>query len=147
MVPQPASVPSVRRLRVVLAEDDHQMRRLIADVIRRDGHFVIEASDGAALLQHLRHAFWGDPTDADHSVIVADVRMPRGSGLVVLEGIRSFDWCPPCILITAFPDIETHREAERLGVHAVLSKPFDLDRLRTLVAEIAQRPARFSARP
>lgn len=136
---------SDRRLRVFLAEDDPQLRRLIADVIRRDGHFVLEASDGASLLQHLRHAFWGDPADADHSVIITDVRMPRTSGLLVLEGVRNHEWCPPCILITAFPDSETHQEAERLGAYAVLNKPFDLDQLRSLVSEIAQRPARFSA--
>jgi CheY-like chemotaxis protein len=146
MSPLIASVPSVRRLRVFLAEDDPELRRLIADVFRRDGHFVLEASDGAALLQHIRHVFWGEPTDADHSVIVADVCMPRGSGLAVLEGLRGFEWCPPCILITAFPDHDLQQQAQRLGVYAVLNKPFDLDLLRSLIDEIAQQPARFSIR-
>jgi CheY-like chemotaxis protein len=125
------------RLRVFVAEDDPQMRRLIADAIRRDGHFVVEASDGSSLLQHLHHAFWGEAPERRDSVIVADVRMPRGSGMVVLEGLRGFDWCPPCILITAFADGDLRQQAERLGVHAVLSKPFDLDELRELVFSAA----------
>jgi CheY-like chemotaxis protein len=127
-------------LRVFLAEDDNQLRRLIAESLRRDGHFVIEAPDGAALLSDLGHVYWGDPNSAERSLIISDARMPGRGGLAILHGIRRFPWCPPFILITAFGDPEIHEEARRLGVHRVFDKPFDLDDLRRAVNELRVAP-------
>jgi CheY-like chemotaxis protein len=126
------------RLRVFLAEDDAQMRRMIAEALRRHGHSVLEAADGPALLSDLARVFWGPGTDAEDSVIVSDARMPGRGGLAILRGIRQFAWCPPFVLITAFGDEETHQEAARLGVVRVLDKPFDLDDLLATVDGIAR---------
>jgi CheY-like chemotaxis protein len=125
------------RLRVFLAEDDPQLRRLIAEQLRRDGHFVLEAADGAALLSDLGHVFWGDGLDPEQNVIISDARMPGRGGLAVLHGIRQFPWCPPFILITAFADEQIRAEARRLGVYRVFDKPFDLDELRELVSGLS----------
>jgi CheY-like chemotaxis protein len=131
--------PRVNRpsLRVFLAEDDAQMRRMIAEALRRDGHFVLEAPDGAALLSDLGHVFWGDSPDGAGSLIISDARMPGRGGLAILHGIRKFPWCPPFILITAFTDDATRAEARRLGVYRVFDKPFDLDDLRLAVRDLA----------
>lgn len=123
--------------RVFVADDDREMRRLIAESLRRDGHFVIEAQDGAALLSDLGHAFYGDQPDGTRSLIISDVKMPGSSGLEVLRRMRAHPWCPSVILITAFGDAMAHEEAKRLGAHAMLDKPFDLARLRALVSEVA----------
>jgi DNA-binding response OmpR family regulator len=133
-------------LRVFLAEDDVQMRRMIAEALRRHGHSVLEASDGPALLSDLGRVFWGSGTEPDDSVIISDARMPGRGGLAILRGIRSFDWCPPFILITAFGDEETHQEAARLGVLRVLDKPFDLDDLLATVDGVARDRGRSEAR-
>ena len=126
------------RLRVFLAEDDAQMRRLIAESLRRDGHFVIEAQDGPALLSDLGHVFWGEGGDPDDSLIISDGRMPGRGGLAILHGIRKLPWCPPFILITAFADDATREEARRLGVYRLFDKPFDLDELRQTVKQLAR---------
>jgi DNA-binding response OmpR family regulator len=126
-----------RRLRVFLAEDDLQLRQLIAQSLRRDGHFVLEARDGAGLISDLGHVFWGDHVDPEHSLIISDGRMPGRGGLAILHGIRKFPWCPPFILITAFADEQTRAEAHRLGVYQVFDKPFDLDELRAVVNRLA----------
>jgi DNA-binding response OmpR family regulator len=126
-----------RRLRIFLAEDDAQMRRLVADALRRDRHFVLEAPDGDVLLKHMRHAFQDDLPDTKDSLIVADVHMPRRGGLDLIQGLRELEWCPPCILITGFGDQRLHAEARRLGTLAVFDKPFDLDDLRATVNRLA----------
>jgi CheY-like chemotaxis protein len=126
-------------LRVFLADDDSEMRRLIAVALRRDGHFVLESQDGAALLLDLGHAFWGDEPDLRGSVIISDLYMPARDGLAILRGIRRHAWCPPFILMTAFGDDLVHEEARRLGVHAVFDKPFELQALRLAVEQIARR--------
>jgi two-component system C4-dicarboxylate transport response regulator DctD len=124
-------------MRVFLAEDDPEMRRMIAGMLRREGHFVLEAKDGPSLLVDLQHVFLADPPDRTPSLVITDVRMPGEDGLAILEQIQCHPWRPPFILITAFGDRWLHEEALRMGAHAVLDKPFDLAVLRTMVAAIA----------
>jgi two-component system C4-dicarboxylate transport response regulator DctD len=127
-------------MRVFLAEDDPEMRRMIAGMLRRDGHFVLEAKDGPSLLVDLQHVFLTDPPDQTPSLVITDVRMPGEDGLTILEQIQRHPWRPPFILITAFGDRWLHEQALRMGAHAVLDKPFDLAVLRTLVAGLAGAP-------
>jgi CheY-like chemotaxis protein len=141
MTPEPRTPKAAAPLRVFLADDDAEMRRMIAQALRRDGHFVLEAQDGAGLLLELGHAFWGDEPDPGvASVIISDMYMPARDGLAILRGIRRHPWCPPFILMTAFGDPELHTQARRLGVHAVFDKPFELQRLRFAVSALAGRP-------
>ncbi len=120
---------------VLLAEDDDEMRAMLADVLRADGYLVTEATDGEEMVSKML-----ETADADHhplDVIVSDIRMPGHSGLEVLALVRSLGLQTPVILVTAFGDLKTHRQAESLGVSAVLDKPFDLDDLRTLLLHFA----------
>src|SRR5437868_3105817 len=108
------SMPNVKFLgraagRVLIADDDKEMRRVLADTFRREGYEVHEVSDGAALLIELarNHRFHYDTVD----VVVADVRMPLCSGLQALETIRSVRPQLPFVLLTAFGDHEMHARA------------------------------------
>ena len=134
-------------IRVFLAEDDPEMRRLIAAALRSDGHFVLEASDGPALLLELGHAYWGDLPDPTPSVVISDFRMPGRDGLAILKGMRHFSWCPPFILITGFGDESVHELAAGLGAEAVFDKPFDLDQLREAVRRLGRRASDDPASP
>jgi DNA-binding response OmpR family regulator len=125
-------------VRVFLAEDDAEMRQMIATALRRDGHFVLEARDGPGLLLEIGHAYWGDLPDSTPTVVISDLRMPGRDGLAILRGLRQYDWCPPFILITGFGERSVHDEAARLGAHAVFDKPFDLDHLRAAVVRLGQ---------
>jgi two-component system, response regulator, stage 0 sporulation protein F len=129
---------SVPPIRVFLAEDDAEMRSMIASALRRDGHFVLEARDGPALLLELGHAYWGDLPDPTPTVVISDLRMPGRDGLTILRGLRQHAWCPAFILITGFGDEAIHREAANLGAHAVFDKPFDLDQLRAAVTRLGR---------
>ena len=131
--------PGVRRPRVLLAEDDDDIRSVIAAILRWDGYEVVEASNGAELLERvgdlLLAAEKGDAPTAD--LIVSDVRMPGFSGLTVLAGLREADDKTPFVLITAYADDDTLDKARRAGVDAVFRKPFDVDDLRTAVINMA----------
>jgi CheY-like chemotaxis protein len=123
-------------LRIFLADDDQQMRRLVAHNLRRHGHFVQEAGDGPGLLAHLGEAFAGPGASQTPSAIIADMRMPGCDGLSVFRELRREPWCPPFILMTAFADARLHAEAAALGAHAVMDKPFDLEDLCAIVNRI-----------
>lgn len=118
--------------RIVLAEDDVEMRRLVARQLRRDAYDVVECPDGNTLF-HLIHSYMtsGDPVGVD--LIISDIRMPGLTGFQVLELLRAKDPFTPVIVMTAFVDLDSRLEAARLGVAAFFEKPFDLDRLRRVV--------------
>jgi len=105
---------------ILLAEDDKEMRSLLALMLRKEGYQVFECTDGLSLLDMLSSNF---------DLIISDIRMPGVTGMEILMGANELDNFPPIILITAFGDKETHMQAERLGAVALFDKPFDIDEM------------------
>jgi two-component system response regulator (stage 0 sporulation protein F) len=133
MTSGPTLLPWRFPVRVLLAEDDPEMRELLASTLRQDGLEVIEVRDGSALLDRLAEALAADGDLDGYDVIVSDIRMPGYSALDILAGVRRALRHTPVILITAFGDRVTHERAMRLGASAVFDKPFDIDDLRMAV--------------
>ena len=133
--------PELLPPRILLAEDDAEMRALVSGDLRRAGYSVVECADGAALLRRLD----AENRTEGHSVdlVVADVRMPELSGLDVLERLRAADPFTPYIIVTAFGSADTRRAAVRLGAIAMLDKPFEIDDLLHLVEDAIGAPARM----
>jgi CheY-like chemotaxis protein len=123
-------------LRVLLVEDHSEMRRLLASVLRADGHVVVEASDGLEALTPLL----GRPGDPEIDLVVTDVRMPGCTGLDLLAFVRLERPLMPVVLITGFGDAATHAEARQLGAAAIFDKPFDLYAFRETVRGLLHRP-------
>jgi DNA-binding response OmpR family regulator len=120
------------RPRVLVADDDVEMRRLVAESLRRDDYEVTEESDGGRLLVRVASVYSADRTIDRFDLIVSDIRMPVCSGLEILKGLREAHWKTPVILMTAFGDEETKEYAERLGA-LLIDKPFKMDVLRLVV--------------
>lgn len=121
----------VRPATIFLAEDDEDMRALVACALRADGYDVIEARDGAELLELLGDVCifpWRKP-----DVIVTDVLMPCYSGLGVLGALHRSQWNIPVFVITARRDPEIAEDAFRLGASRVFRKPFDMTDLRAAI--------------
>jgi CheY-like chemotaxis protein len=135
-----------RPLRVLLAEDDAEMRAVVAEALRGDGLDVVELSDGGRLLVEIAarlKAGRGDDTrpamvwrpSASIDLIVSDIRMPICTGLQILAALRDAQWHTPVILMTAFGDEATRKHAESLQA-VLFDKPFDIDDMRTAVANM-----------
>jgi len=127
---------------LLLAEDDSELRDLLADVLRADGHEVVEARDGNELLSLLSENAQRSSGREPFALIVSDVRMPGLSAFDVLSKVQRLLSDTPVILITAFGDPTTHLRAERLGACRVLDKPFDFDELRAAVDETLHQQRR-----
>lgn len=111
--------------RILLVDDDEDMRSLLADVLSDEGYEVIQAANGAEALVLLhREAF---------AAILLDKRMPGLSGMDLLPGLRVI--CPqtPVIVITAFGDAHTAAEGAEKGAFGLLFKPFRMDELRAML--------------
>lgn len=120
------------RALVLLAEDDDELRSLLATVLRKDGHEVAEARTGVELLRALEAGAGGGCLP---DVVVSDVQMPGLTGLEVASALRLAASRVPIVLITAFGDDDAHGRARELGA-IMLDKPFDLGALRATVRAV-----------
>ncbi len=115
--------------RVLLAEDDKELRALIALVLENAGYQVCQCSNGEQLLSRLAE-------QQSYSLVISDIRMPGLNGLEVLARQRGAVQQIPFICMTAFGDVRTHSRARHLGAVATIDKPFDLDEMMELVAHV-----------
>jgi two-component system response regulator (stage 0 sporulation protein F) len=111
--------------RVLIIEDDEEMRSLLKEVIEEEGYEAESVDKGTyAFRRVMRRSF---------DVIVTDVRMPGFSGLDILPGLRRLQPDTPIIVITAFGSEEVHRKALERGASAYLEKPVRMEELRILI--------------
>lgn len=121
---------------VLLAEDDQALRILLSSLLKKDGHQVLVASDGNELL--LAHASL--PKDRQgRTVVVSDLAMPNRGGLEACEAIRAEEAGAAVVLMGAFSEVDDEERAHALRA-AMLEKPFELARLRTLVRTLLEDP-------
>ncbi|MCP3135820.1 response regulator transcription factor [Pyxidicoccus xibeiensis] len=114
--------------RVLVADDQPEMRALLRRALLRKGYDVVEAPDGPGLVKAIVDGLMEQRTQGP-DLIVSDVRMPGFSGLEVLARLRRDGWTTPFVLITAFGDAQLHADATKLGAACVLNKPFAMEDL------------------
>lgn len=128
--------PRSNRPRVLVAEDDDNMRRVLVRVLLYNGYTPVECRDGFDLYRHLEplvvHGFM-----LDFDAIVSDILMPGPTGLDILNALHDRPGFPPMILITGFGDKGIYAQAQRAGAAAVLQKPFGTNDLISKLQEIA----------
>ncbi len=129
-----------RARRIFVAEGDPRMRELICTALRLDGHEVVEAGDGQALVAGLVESLTA-PQPRAPDLIVLEVRLPRWSGLEILQRLRRFDLETPVILLCQRDDHALVEQAVPYGVSCVLEYPFDYGELRRLATEALCEPS------
>ena len=109
------------RMRILVVDDDVEMRALLEDVLIDEGYAVEGVPDGAEALIRLR--------TESFAAILLDKNMPGLSGLDLLPGLRTI--CPetPVIFITAFGDVTAYMNAMEKGAFEFLFKPFRMQEL------------------
>jgi DNA-binding response OmpR family regulator len=112
--------------RVVLADDNGDVRSQVADGLRARGYDVTEMSDGDTLLELVSSRIRPDGLVEGVDIVVSDIRMPGLSGMDVLVGLRRLQGKTPVILMTGFGNVATQKLAHAFGAVAVINKPIDL---------------------
>jgi two-component system, OmpR family, response regulator len=137
------NLPDLRPARLLLAEDDDELRRSIAGQLRRKGYEVDEAFSGfEAIALIARH-------DAPYDLIISDLHLHGMNGLEIVDELRASprqeDAEVPVILLGERASRETEAMAERLRA-VLLEKPCDLEHLGQQAERLA-RPMQLGPRP
>jgi EAL domain-containing protein (putative c-di-GMP-specific phosphodiesterase class I) len=114
LAPEPAS-------RILLADDDENIRRDFKRMLTKLGFVVETAVDGQAAVELL--------TGSSFDVIISDLSMPRMGGLEFLRAVRRRDLDIPVVLMTGSPELETSLQAIEYGAFRYLRKPVDWSEL------------------
>lgn len=118
-------------IRVVLVDDQTLVRRGIRSLLELAGDIdiVAEAGDGDEALEAIRR----ERPDA----VLLDVRMPKRSGIEVLQALHGSSELPPTILLTTFDDDEALLEGVKAGARGYLLKDVSLEQLTGAIRTVA----------
>ena len=118
-------------IRVLVADDERNLRELLVRELSRKGHAVEGVGDGEAALERLRD----DPPD----VLILDMRMPRLEGIEVLRRLAEQGEAPQVIVTTGFQEVSSAVEAMKLGAYDYLTKPTKIEELDILIRKAAEK--------
>lgn len=119
--------------RLLIAEDDPDLRDLLQDDLEDAGYETVLAVDGRAALAHIeREREFFD-------LLITDVNMPGLSGTDLLAAMREQRPEAPVVIITAFGSVEQAVELVKAGAFQYLTKPFVIDELLRLVEDALQQ--------
>jgi len=118
-------------VRILIIEDDEEMRALLKDSLLEDGIEFDSAENGSEAIRKLAE----EPFD----LVITDIRMPGLTGLDILPGIKKLQPETCIIVITAFGSEEVRRKCFDRGAAAYLEKPINMSRLKTLIQEMVSK--------
>jgi two-component system, NtrC family, response regulator AtoC len=121
----------MRALRVLVADDEKNLRDLLVRELERKGHEISGVADGQAALERLRESAF--------DVVLLDMNMPRTKGIEVLRELQVFPEQPQVIVMTGVQDVATAVEAMKLGAYDYLTKPTKLEELDVLIRKAGEK--------
>ncbi|HEX8494837.1 MAG TPA: sigma-54 dependent transcriptional regulator [Pyrinomonadaceae bacterium] len=117
--------------RLLVAEDEANLRLVIQKELQRLGYRVSVAPDGEAALRRLE--------EGNVDVLLCDINMPRMDGMELLRRVHERPNPPEVIMLTGHATVETAIEAMKLGAYDYLSKPYRITELDALVRQAAEK--------
>ncbi|HYK87597.1 MAG TPA: response regulator [Acidobacteriota bacterium] len=122
-------------LRVLVVDDDEDMRATLMDFISRMGAKVKTASDVSDAKRALTSEL------APFDLVLTDLKLPGGSGLDIVQAAHVRNSETLVTIITGFASLETAIEAVRLGAYDYITKPFSLEEIGVQVRNMMERVA------
>jgi DNA-binding response OmpR family regulator len=109
---------TVRRQKILVADDNPDVRRVMADALRLAGFDTQGVDDGEAAWHELQHHAY--------NLLVTDLDMPRLAGLPLIQRLRDAGMSLPVIMVSGHPETVSVQDHVKLQIAAVLPKPFNL---------------------
>jgi two-component system response regulator AtoC len=117
--------------KVLVVDDEENMRHMLASLLGRNGYEVLTAGDGGeALVQLGKSAF---------DIVLCDLKMPRMDGLAFLRAAADFLGKTTFIVMSAYGTIDTAVQAMKAGAYDYISKPFKFDEILMVLRKANER--------
>jgi DNA-binding NtrC family response regulator len=125
---------SGERGRLLVIDDEEDIREMLSFVLSRDGFAVTVADSGQAAVDLVQggHRF---------DVAITDMKMPGMDGMETLAALKKIDPTIEVIVVTGYASEQTAAECIKLGAYGYLRKPFELEDLRALIDRALARRA------
>ena len=120
-------------LRILVVEDDVDVRREVVRALADASHTVTEAADGAAAIERV--------SSTAFDVVITDLRLPKADGRAVFRHVKATSPRTKVIMMTSFASVSNAVDALKEGVFDYLVKPFDVDELVIRVRRIEEKIA------
>jgi len=118
--------------KVLVVDDDEESRQLLSEVLEANGYGVGAVADGQQAREVLEQ-------DAEYRIVIADLHMPKETGLELLRHLRERNSNHSIVLMSSFISASERQLAQDLGAQALLEKPFRLSDLLEVVGGLAQK--------
>ena len=120
-----------RDARLLIAEDEANLRLVLQKELQRLGYRVQAAPDGEAALRKLE--------ESNVDVLLCDINMPNMDGMELLRRVHERPNPPEVIMLTGQGTIETAVEAMKLGAYDYLTKPYSINELDVRVRQACEK--------
>ena len=118
--------------RILIIDDDSQIRHILRRILKQAGYEVFEAENGAQGLRQYR--------EAQPDLVISDIFMPEKDGLELIDALRSAEATVPIIAISGgsqLGNMDLLSVAAQLGAQRIVRKPFQRDEVLAAVHEFA----------
>lgn len=120
--------------RILIVDDDKELREHLAEILKGAGYHIAEASSGSEAITRVKAE--------SYDVILLDMIMPKGNGAESLLEIKKIAPRSRVIMITAYATVENAVDAMKRGACDYISKPFKINELLTTIRRVLEE-ARF----
>jgi two-component system response regulator AtoC len=117
--------------RLLIIDDEENMRHMLSSMLKKSGYRVYTASNGSEALDMVDQTLY--------DFILCDLKMPGMSGMEFFEAARDKLWATTVIMMSAYASIDTAVEAMKKGAYDFISKPFKLDEVLLTLKKAEER--------
>lgn len=109
------------RVRMLIVEDDQEIRSMLAQQFETEDFIVETTGDGVLAFSMIK--------ENDYDIVLLDLKLPGMDGMTLLRGVNRIGRLPNVIVLTAVNDLSTAQECMKLGAKDFISKPYDPEEL------------------
>ena len=117
--------------RLLIIDDEENMRHMLSSMLKKSGYRVYTASNGSEALDMVDQTLY--------DFILCDLKMPVMSGMEFFEAARDKLWASTVIMMSAYGSIDTAVEAMKKGAYDFISKPFKFDEVLLTLKKAEER--------
>jgi two-component system response regulator AtoC len=117
--------------RVLVIDDEENLRHYLQMVLSEAGYQVETASDGEEAFEKMRYLTW--------DIVLCDIRMPKMDGMTFLKEAKAKGMEGTIIMMSAYGTVDTAVQAMKIGAYDYVSKPFNADEIILTIKKAEER--------